>query len=919
MMAWAFCLPSLGKLADLESFTVSKMDGYRYNGRLVDFDQEAYRTSDTSKNDGTTHQYGRHGVFLASLASLSLTTITSHHHLHRSHNGLVLHHSNVVARRTPAPPHQHVSLGAHGTRVVVKDLFGNMPVRVKHLALANERRIASLKEWKALNEGVVGLLLAWGRQVRFMARDTEYDKKLVLRWPGLTDQRSRHENLLNQTPATSAAISNCVISQAFGLPPQRSGYWVELSASSSLLLLKGAISLVPAPTKRYQFLAFSIHPIWTASENGFLFDDVNALFGNSAFGTTDELAACKTDLLRKRNHGGEDDFKPRPATLSKSRLKAVDRWPIFFIRISLDPSKANDSLVVDQMHSSSGLTLAIRDLLRATIRQFLRNHDFDLGRSNQTSNGDALGSTLDPSPRQGGASSKEDSFRQLLPGKGQSKSWFTLTGPAARPEKTKTGNQDDIPDKRRSQPSAFPIDDLGGGVLLPIFGKEFGAKDGADFTNCGRMKSSKPYHDGRLANKSAKLRDKRAAEGNLSVEGLAVTVDSSARPRPGASTRETKTVEVRHLSSNPTSEKKALSSDFARSKALVDLTKATSLPQGSLTPNFEEVTAINPSTRVPFQLSTRTGNAIPPKISVASPVFSANDPLQTLAGSQSTHWLQEVIAHWENPIFRPAEQPVPKLSLDFAVLDAVTLDLSTAYPGISFPLGVSTKDGSQLRRYRFAREALRQCKVISQFAGKFLLVKLVGRRDGTIPTGSDAEKEILVAIDQHAADERCRIEKLLSEICTVTSDHDESRSALSSLGLRSRIKTVVLDKTIVIEIDERDCGLYQTHAPYFARWGILYDLSLAQNGGMWNCVVKTIPPGIAERCNVEPQLLIDLLRKEIWRREDLSVAQSSDRSTPDLDASSTDDGYKWVEQLSDCPQTMLDLLNSRACRSQSDL
>ena len=129
--------------------------------------------------------------------------------------------------------------------------------------------------------------------------------------------------------------------------------------------------------------------------------------------------------------------------------------------------------------------------------------------------------------------------------------------------------------------------------------------------------------------------------------------------------------------------------------------------------------------------------------------------------------------------------------------------------------------------------------------------------------GSDAEKEILVAIDQCATDERCRIEKLLSEICTVTSDYDESRSALSSLGLRSRIRTLVLDKTIVIEINERDCGLYQAHAPCFSRWGILYDLSLAQSCRMWNCVVKTIPPGVAERCNAEPQLLIDLLHKEI--------------------------------------------------------
>src|SRR5579871_5903660 len=61
---------------------------------------------DTSKIDCKGPTYGRHGSFLASLAALSLVTITSHHHQHHSQNTLSVNRSQVIARRCPAPYQQ---------------------------------------------------------------------------------------------------------------------------------------------------------------------------------------------------------------------------------------------------------------------------------------------------------------------------------------------------------------------------------------------------------------------------------------------------------------------------------------------------------------------------------------------------------------------------------------------------------------------------------------------------------------------------------------------------------------------------------------------------------------------------------------------------------------------------------------------
>ncbi|KAI8272834.1 hypothetical protein K4K59_011145 [Colletotrichum sp. SAR11_240] len=131
----------------------------------------------TSRHSTESEAHGANGNFLASLAALSLLSITSHHHLHNSQNSLTLHNAKVLARNVPALPEQRLLAFAHGTRIIVRDLFGSMAVRVKQRAAASEKAAVD-KEWSRLVHDLAALLLAWPTPVALYARDTIHNNEI---------------------------------------------------------------------------------------------------------------------------------------------------------------------------------------------------------------------------------------------------------------------------------------------------------------------------------------------------------------------------------------------------------------------------------------------------------------------------------------------------------------------------------------------------------------------------------------------------------------------------------------------------------------------------------------------------------------------------------------------------------------------
>ena len=72
--------------------------------------------------------------------------------------------------------------------------------------------------------------------------------------------------------------------------------------------------------------------------------------------------------------------------------------------------------------------------------------------------------------------------------------------------------------------------------------------------------------------------------------------------------------------------------------------------------------------------------------------------------------------------------------------------------------------------------------------------------------------------------------------------------------------------------------------------------------------VKSLPPAIVERCSADPSLIIDILRSEA-NLEQKQRPVGAKRDDP------ADDLHSWTRKIGDCPQGVIEMLNSRACRS----
>ena len=325
------------------------------------------------EDDGPHH--GKFGVFLASTAALSVLTIISRHHLHASTSALMFHHSRPVARLLPAPEHLALKGRSHGTRVRVQDLFGNMPVRVLQRPGQDERSRMRVREWEAVSRSIIGLLLAWPHAVSVSASCPETGQQLRIRIPSSS---SGGEDALSARLPSSELFNvpkvSTVLSQGLGISSTSMSRWVKASAHATSISIRGLISLEPVPTRQSQFICLGVHHLEYESIWKTLYDEVNAMFTNSSFGSVEE-----TDHAAFAAAGPRDDrrFKRGTITLrrSPSSFKSVDRCPIFFIRIDMEAVPEG----VDQASPSPGTSnvlASISQVLGAMISRFLVQHQF---------------------------------------------------------------------------------------------------------------------------------------------------------------------------------------------------------------------------------------------------------------------------------------------------------------------------------------------------------------------------------------------------------------------------------------------------------------------------------------------------------------------------------------------------------------
>lgn len=797
---------------------------------------------------------------------MSLLTIVSRHHQYRSHNSVTLHHSAVLDRQLPAPP-QHEIHNEHGTRVSVRNLFGNLPVRVKQRAVLAEQKVEHNRLWDNLKREVVGILLSCRRQVSLRLRDADGKTSL---------------SLANTTPTTNVGkvrLSGLqsmlnVLTQANYISIDEWVSWVPVAASTAKISIKGAISLNPAPSKRVQFISLGIRPVSSESGHNELYDEVNRIFSLSSFGSVDDdVNIDEKEIARRRS---DKRFKNEGYTNRQLKArKGVDRYPMFHLRISLDHDSG--SLVSEDFFHDETKMSSLLEVLNAMVTQWLSVHHFRPRK---------LRTRQD---RMTAASTAEDtdvkcvSESDVRP-RQRNRRFHSEMSPLPADGSDLTSNQG------KKKPRPFTTEQI---TERPQY---------RAFTAWTRIKSARPefFDSSTIGGKH------NASQASSHISGS----PTLTAPQPGA-------VDSAEFDAHPVLPG---SLDCVNPpRAAVD--EESSSEEGKCD---DTVTWVEPTTKQTFLLNARTGCVVPhPPKGQRSDTFNSshqttlsefNKPLRLQSKPRSsdgeTHpWLRGMLDKWDDPVFKPVEKGIQQILLHDHQFDHHDSSHKNC-TGSSVHQNDATYNRSFIASAnKLSKTGLRNAQVLAQLDKKFILVKMCNSTN--VPSDSHQLVDVLVLIDQHAADERVRVEKLFTELCTPLPKKHIHSEYRSQLGHRSHVAFTILEKPIQFAVSFHEREEFVAHATRFAAWGVLFDIvSPAGTSARLQSVlaVVTLPPVISERCKADPQVLITFLRSTVWKYADDPPSSTQGNGN-------NEDAIPWTRRLSTCPEGLIDLVNSRACRS----
>ncbi|KAJ2902479.1 hypothetical protein MKZ38_000529 [Zalerion maritima] len=832
----------------------------------------------TSKYPPTADLHGKRGEFLAAVAAMSLLSITSHYYGNRSHNSVKIHKSEVIARDTPALPEQRVVTFDHGTRVTVRDLFGSMPVRVKQRPSAGD----SPKDWGILLRVVAAILLSWPLGVTIGLRCSSTNQSVTLR-----PAENAHRSISLQALTLPTKVPR-VLWQAGIIDSPDSDPWVPLTAKANAIDVHGCISLRPSASKRCQFISLGLEPVLNDFGTNVLYDDINKLFSNSGFGIeeSDELDEEEKERRAKDRRYKSDGYTNQAL---KAR-KGIDRWPMFFLQITLEQQAGSGSDMGDILDERRPTLHLISDLLRAMVFEFLRKNNFR--------------------PR-------KVLVRRLQSGTSRSRERSRTPGTSSTTKQRKHGSS---ATKRPESP----------------------------FDVWSKVKTGQP---GLRTTKG----DSRGLQGPKELLLIGPSGELTQPPFPKSDEEE----------------------DSATGEKPRDATMMESQDQGQ----GDTIAWENPITHIVSVIDKRTGFVLSTSRGAKRPETSRITRTSS-SGSAAPNpnatkpWIDEILSNYTNPVFENTTDARPddiipnvfdpnaimggdKFSAPWCTAQAGTTDTRNGNGGLKRSLERATA----VLESRVSRQALGEAEVIAQVDEKYILANMktnhheesrsahFGARGST--RKSKGSGELLVIIDQHAADERRRVEALMK------SYHDETSG---------RALAVLLDPGVHFEVSRQEAGLFGRFRRAFERWGVYYQIvppsslfPAGENAGTGNdkarigklkenakpghsVVVVGLPPSISERCKMEPRLLIELMRKEVHVMDGNDVAvpapnvaaphpppststqQSQPQEQEDTDVEmemkeveerrpDARSASSFLTRFHACPRGILDMINSRACRS----
>jgi len=747
--------------------------------------QSLTRLLGTSKLDSPNPTYGQYGRFLSNLCTVSLLSITSRYTSEASTNRLVLNGGQPISRQLDVDEDEGGPAG-HGTKVTVHNLFGNLPVQLKHRASRFSSRLEIEKEFHTVKRSLASLLLASPRSVELHLK-VAHGKQSYSHRPVASP-----ENGVFSLPRICSTLC-----QAGYISPSGPISWRVGSVRAGDLFIRAAICLDPAPSKGVQFMSVGHLPIHPSGHAHSLFEIVNNMFDASDFGSVEKDMAAEEGQnsygSTKGDSGGDKPSATRELTPSG---KGVDRWPMFYIRVDGTPGT-----VIQDLESQNIASHDFQHLVRtmeALITQFLDVYGY-----------------------------KSDS--------GRKRRWRNHKH--RRPEARDAG-------------------------IDPHVGRAHAARPPGRFQDWRRVKNTRNVTFGDL--------NMGLPFGKLELDHASTELDAGDEPDDHISADEP----VLGTNSDDDAAERTGTRQKDESRE-----RAAEYERG--------LSWTNPRPGIVVQRKPHAGF---PRRDPASPV--------SLGSPSGGH-------RGEDSLMTPLSNPIssPPLEDEIPALDKGQFDHHPAWGD----LGLASDQ-------KLTKASLSSASVLRQVDDKFILAIVAAtgpnKEQREISTDDGREKgAMLVLIDQHAADERIRVEELYDQLC--------------------RDDVVTLPRPIVFEVNRVEAAKFLKLQTYLRSWDLVYDVRsdsssardlvpgrtspalYGESQSAHSVVVTGLPRLIAERCWLEPKILIDLLRKEIWTerpRRGRDVA--SDRSPP-----VQEDSSPWLSKIAHCPSGLLDMLHSRSCRS----
>ncbi|KAI9000797.1 hypothetical protein BD414DRAFT_406416 [Trametes punicea] len=324
----------------------------------------------------------------------------------------------------------------------------------------------------------------------------------------------------------------------------------------------------------------------------------------------------------------------------------------------------------------------------------------------------------------------------------------------------------------------------------------------------------------------------------------------------------------------------------------------------------------DPTTGEKYIVDTRTGNSYPqlalPAEEVEDSCAAPGPRTRMTVGGHASRFVPNRVPQWisealkANNAYQQKEQKIT----------ALPTSSEPAGPCVhGLPQGADvTSDIPQIGQFTSAH--LRGARVLGQVDRKFIAC-VINSPQTTTKDASGA----LVLIDQHAADERVRVERFLRGLCEgflASCNRPPGRASGNGeqvFGVRTR----ALVPPVQVLVTQLEAGTVETSPDIrlaFAHWGVRFALSpdvvRSQDDSPYaQLAVEAVPEVVADKLLVGNELR-DLVKGFIAKLETDGMTGLS--FSPIFQGLHETSPHAWQRALRYCPRELVELVNSKACR-----